>query len=307
MTIDKSDACLTAALNLFIDQQQLPDHYIDTIQNHLLPLASSIASLKKDKTVVVGINGAQGSGKSTMARVLAIILKQRYGLRVATLSIDDLYLIREQRLNLASKSHPLFKTRGVPGTHDVKLGLDIINRLIHERGRVKLPRFDKSIDDRLDVSLWPSVEAPVDIILFEGWCVATPPQPSLQLTEPVNELELLEDREGIWRGLVNEALSSHYRDLFASIDLLLFIKVPDFDSALKWRSKQEQQTFDQQQLQGRAMDKQEMKRFIQFFERLTSYNLAHMGELADIIFELNEEQKVIKSYYRKEHKHPHQK
>ena len=40
------------------------------------------------------------------------------------LSLDDLYLPKAERLRLARDVHPLLATRGVPGTHDVALGVE---------------------------------------------------------------------------------------------------------------------------------------------------------------------------------------
>ena len=77
---------------------------------------------------VVGICGAQGSGKSTLVAALAERLAEE-GIAAATLSLDDLYFTRAERLRLASEVHPLFATRGVPGTHDIALGLGVLDAL----------------------------------------------------------------------------------------------------------------------------------------------------------------------------------
>ncbi len=87
---------------------------------------------------VIGIAGAQGSGKSTLVRDLAERLAGD-GLRVATLSLDDLYLTRAVRQDLAARVHPLFATRGVPGTHDVALGLVDPGRADAGRGGALAP------------------------------------------------------------------------------------------------------------------------------------------------------------------------
>src|SRR6185437_8649015 len=79
-----------------------------------------------DGPLVLGLCGAQGSGKSILARSLADRFASR-GRRVAVLSLDDLYLTKAERSRLAQEVHPLLGTRGVPGTHDVALGLQILN------------------------------------------------------------------------------------------------------------------------------------------------------------------------------------
>ncbi|MBM4200974.1 MAG: hypothetical protein FJ189_06780, partial [Gammaproteobacteria bacterium] len=112
-------------------------------------LALWIREQKQVSPLAVGISGAQGSGKSTLARLIALILSRACGFRVARLSIDDLYKTRAERRELARTVHPLLLTRGVPGTHDTELGLDVIDALRRatERQATLLPRFDKATDE----------------------------------------------------------------------------------------------------------------------------------------------------------------
>ncbi|WP_198507405.1 hypothetical protein [Mariprofundus ferrinatatus] len=265
------------------------------MREHLLPLADWIASRKQEKSLVIGINGAQGSGKSTIAGILSIILRES-GYRVAVLSIDDLYLTHLERQKLSESVHPLFKTRGVPGTHDVDLGIETINRLKSWKGEVAIPRFDKGIDDRLPVDQWTYCRAPVDFILFEGWCVSTPPQTQDELVEPMNSLEAQEDKDGVWRRAVNDLLSKQYQKLFDMIDHLIFLQPPGFDCVVKWRSAQERRTFIDRQNDG--MNTQQLIRFIQHYERLTRHSMEHLPELADVLLEIDHAQRVVCSTYR---------
>ena len=109
------------------------------------------------------------------------------GLRAATLSLDDLYLPKAARRRLAAEVHPLLLTRGVPGTHDVELGLAVLEGLARP-GRTLMPRFDKASDDRLPTDRWTPMDGPFDVILFEGWCVGARPQAQAALRRPVNDL-----------------------------------------------------------------------------------------------------------------------
>ena len=45
--------------------------------------------IKKKKTRVIGLSGGQGSGKSTISKILKIILKEGYKLNTVIFSIDD--------------------------------------------------------------------------------------------------------------------------------------------------------------------------------------------------------------------------
>lgn len=250
-------------------------------------LSSWIAGLGKGS--VIGINGCQGSGKSTLALRLQEQLR-RQGLSALVLSIDDLYLSRAGREQLARQVHPLLRTRGVPGTHDVELGLRLLDQL-RRTGTCRLPRFVKSIDDRAPEAEWPQVTAPVDLILFEGWCVATPPQDAAELREPVNALERLEDPDGAWRNYVNTRLATDYQRLFAHVDKTIFLLAPDFGCVHRWRLQQERGS-NARELAGaagrnsRLMGPQELDRFIQHYERLTRHALRVMPQRADAVVRL---------------------
>ena len=76
---------------------------------------------KKGKTLFLGLSGGQGSGKTTVAAILKIILKKFFKRRIYVASIDDFYKTLQDRNQMSYKVHPLFKTRGVPGTHDIDL------------------------------------------------------------------------------------------------------------------------------------------------------------------------------------------
>jgi len=76
---------------------------------------------KKGKTLFLGFSGGQGSGKTTVTGILKIILKNYFKRKIHISSIDDFYKTLEERNKISSTIHPLFKTRGVPGTHDINL------------------------------------------------------------------------------------------------------------------------------------------------------------------------------------------
>ena len=69
----------------------------------------------------LGFSGGQGSGKTTVAGIIKIILKKFFNRRIHVSSIDDFYKTLEERNKMSYRIHPLFKTRGVPGTHDINL------------------------------------------------------------------------------------------------------------------------------------------------------------------------------------------
>lgn len=275
-----------------IAAERLPPAYAATVDRCWRPLATTLAARHRalGRPLLVGINGAQGSGKSTLCRFVEALLAAR-GLAVATLSLDDLYLTRADRLRLAAAVHPLFATRGVPGTHDLALAERIIGALLGGRGDVAIPRFDKARDDRAPPAAWPRVAAPLDILLFEGWCIGATPQPKSALAAPINALEAAEDPETTWRAQVNTALGAGYARLFARLDRIVWLRAPDFGAVRDWRRLQEAK------LRARAgpaagMDDAELDRFIAHFERLTQALATKVPAAGDIVFDVGRDHRV---------------
>ena len=243
-------------------------------------LADALAQTVK-RPLIVGICGAQGSGKSTLAEALA-----RHFPRTTTLSLDDLYLTRAERAGLARTRHPLFATRGVPGTHDVALGLAKLDAL--EAGiPTLLPHFDKARDDRAPSDTWPDARTPNDLVIFEGWCVGAVPEAEGALAAPVNDLERIADADGRWRRAVNSALAGSYQALFARLDMLILLAAPDWETVCRWREEQEaglRQTAGQG---AGIMDEATVERFLQHYERLTRHILQEMPGRADLVLRLS--------------------
>lgn len=244
------------------------------------------------RPLILGICGSQGSGKSTLARGLI----DRLGVRAATLSLDDLYLGTAARARRARDVHPLLATRGVPLTHDVALGCAILDAF--RAGQpARLPRFDKASDEPLPETRWEAIDGPLDLLVFEGWCVGAAAQPAVDLVAPVNDLERTEDADGIWRRAVNAALAGPYQALFARIDRLVLLAAPGFDVVRGWRAQQEAELRATLAAQGRdpalAMNDARIARFIQHYERITRAILREMPARADLTLHLDRNRSVI--------------
>jgi D-glycerate 3-kinase len=251
-------------------------------------LVSAIMATRQQagRPIVVGLCGAQGSGKSTTAMRLAAQLGEA-GEPTAVLSIDDFYLTLAQRRALARDVHPLFITRGVPGTHDVALAQSTITALLHAgKGEtVAAPCFDKTIDDRAPPEHWPLHAGPISVVLLEGWCVGAGPQDSGALTAPINALERDEDVDGQWRRYVNDQLAGAYADLFSRLDLRLFLKPPNFGLVAGWRREQEAGLKRVAGYSQPAMSEAALLRFIAHYERITRSLID--GQWADISIEID--------------------
>jgi D-glycerate 3-kinase len=202
---------------------------------------------------------------------------------VAVLSLDDFYLTRAHRLRIAARLHPLFETRGVPGTHDVPLLLRTLDALLDGGPSVPVPRFDKAVDDRSPTS--EQVPAPVDVVLLEGWCLAVPPEPPSRLAAPCNELEAAQDQDGRFRRCVNHRMAHDYATLARRVDWLLALMVESFDVSREHRLAQERQL---RARSGGGMSDAEVAAFMQRFERVSRWALATMGERADLAVALND-------------------
>jgi D-glycerate 3-kinase len=243
----------------------------------------------RNECLAVGLCGSQGSGKSTMVPILQQLLEER-GLVTATLSLDDFYLPLAAREELGRTVHPLLKTRGVPGTHDVPLALRVLDAM-RKKGTVAVPSFDKARDDRRSEHEWVRIQAPVHVVLFEGWCVGAVPQSAEALSEPVNALERDEDATGVWRRYVNRALGEDYQRLFGELDMLILLAAPGFDVVHRWRLQQEDELREKVAAEGgdtsRLMTGRQLERFISHYERLTRHILAEMPARADVVVRLD--------------------
>jgi D-glycerate 3-kinase len=295
-------------LATFLAGQGLHADLLPMVQRYYLPLAVRLKDLNGQKQqgserggpLLLGINGAQGSGKSTLTKALDIICRQQFGWRVAVLSLDDLYLSRAAREKLARQVHPLLATRGVPGTHDVALGIRTIAALRAAKtgDAVSLPRFDKANDDPVPPAFRESVKGPFDLLIFEGWCLGATPQKENELATACNELESKEDGGRIWRHYVNSQLAEAYPPLFAGIDYRVFLKVPDFDAVLRWRCEQEELLRATRAGGARLMDGPALERFVQHFERLTLHQLITQPAISDTVFELAREHRIASEVVR---------
>jgi len=275
-----------AGLERFIAEERLPETFRRTAELVCEPLAARAQRRRTDRkrTAVIGLCGAQGSGKTTIARYAARLLEQR-GMRAVALSLDDFYLSHEARQRLGREVHPLLAVRGPPGTHDVGMAGAALDQL-RARGKVSLPRFDKASDNRAPRAAWPTVASPVDVILLEGWCVGAVSQGRAALATPVNDLERDEDPDGVWRGYVNDQLDGPYQALFARLHDLVLLEAPSFEVVTGWRAEQEAKL---RATGAGGMSDAEIARFVAHYERLTRWILAEMPARADWVVTLDTE------------------
>lgn len=272
-------------------EHKLPESFLRDAELYLLPLAAQLnEKRKKGSSLLIGIQGTQGSGKSTSATFLKLILESEFDLRVEICSIDDFYLSQIERQELAEKVHPLLQTRGVPGTHHVESIQQQFNEFRNGQP-LTIPQFNKAQDNPKPASESLFIKDKLDVLIFEGWCVGIPPQLDQQLEVTVNSLEREEDSNGTWRQFVNQQLKNDYADIFAQLDLLVVLQAPSFESVYQWRQLQEQKLIDRLTEEGKSTEltlgADQLKRFIQHYQRLSEHGLEVLAKKADFVLSLD--------------------
>jgi D-glycerate 3-kinase len=245
-------------------------------------LAATVQSLLSrihiDQVSSIGISGAPGSGKSTLSRVLTHCLNER-GVSACLLCLDDYYLSLAERVQLATEIHPLLRHRGVPGTHDLGRLLADYDQLRNgDIEGIRLPVFDKSIDDRAPETGWRTVDAAPRVIVIEGWCIGAAPREKAGLQHPVNELERLQDPDHSWRMHVQNQWKLMYSTLNERLDQLWYIRVPGWESVIDWRWQQEQELAS-----GKLKSREEVGIFLAGFERIFRHMQKSYPRWADLV------------------------
>ena len=291
----------------FIKSQETPKEKFKNkekmIKSFLIPISFWIAKkAKKNKPCIVGLSGGQGSGKTTISSIISIILRKYFKLNVFTISIDDFYKTRKERFLLSKRIHPFLMTRGVPGTHDINMMLDFFKRVKGKKFRsLKLPKFNKVIDERYNKKLWYSVKKRPDVIIFEGWCVGAKPEKNNTLKKSVNSMEKLKDTKLTWRSYVNEQLKTKYKQLYDQLNCLLYIKSSNFTLLKKWRIKQETKLRikNKRSNKFKIMSDQEVINFMQTYQRVTQSMFKYVPKYASIILNLKSNHQIKSVIYNK--------
>ena len=272
------------------------------IKSFLIPVCFWIfKKASKKKPLILGLSGGQGIGKTTISSIIALILKKYFKLNIFKISIDDFYKTRKERFLLSKKIHSLLMTRGVPGTHDINIMLNFFKRVKKNNFKsLKLPKFDKAIDDRCKKSSWYTIKKRPDIIIFEGWCVGAMAQKNSMLKKSINSLEKTNDQNLIWRKFVNNQLKTKYKKLFGHLDNLLYLKAKNFNLLQQWRIKQEKKLWLKLKKRKnlKIMNRREVINFMQTYQRITQNMFKDVPKYASIIFKLNSNHQIKTINYR---------
>lgn len=242
-----------------------------------------LSLIQPPQTLIISISGAQGSGKSSLAKALQQLWATQDVLS-DVVSLDDYYLEPPERLKRAQLWHPLFAERGVPGTHDTALLLSQLQAF--RRGEAQCwRRYDKG----LDCIALPSEQTKARLLLLEGWCVGLQPQADQALLSNSNVLEQQQDPDAIWRRKVNQQLGADYQRIWQASDRLIWLNAPDWKAVCRWRAWQELPL----QQRGLGKNPAELEHFMLYFERLTCESWRQLPDLADFMLTLDQEHKLL--------------
>ena len=273
------------------------------LKSYLIPVCFWISKKANNKQpYFVGLAGGQGTGKTTISSLLEIILRKYFKLNVFKISIDDFYRTRKERFNLSKKVHPLLMTRGVPGTHDIKIMLDFFRKSKTKKFKsFKLPKFNKAIDDRCKKNQWYTIKKRPDVVIFEGWCVGARAEKNSTIKKSINSLEKANDAQLIWRNYVNKQLKTKYKKLYDQLDCLVYLKAKNFSLLQKWRLIQEKKLWlknKNKKTNNKIMSKGDVINFMQTYQRVTQNMFKFAPRYASIILNLNSNHQIKSAVYK---------
>ncbi len=275
-----------------------PANILLSLWNLWLPLAMQLAESRQKlaRPLIQGILGGQGTGKTTLGKVLGVILDY-LGYRTISISIDDLYKTYKDR-QLLQKQDPRLIWRGPPGTHDIDLGLQVLDQLRspYQYNSIQVPRFDKSpyggAGDRTESE---TVEN-VDIVLFEGWFVGVQPIDSI-LFETLSLPPIETDSDRKFARDTNERLKD-YLPLWERLDRLMVLYPTDYHLSLQWRLQAEQEMM----ATGKSgMTESQVHDFVKYFWKslhpeLFITPLTRNSDWVDLVIEINPDRSPGKIY-----------
>ena len=260
-----------------ITNQDLDMEYIE--ENYL----KILFKLKSKKKIMIA--GPQGSGKSSLSKLIKLYLEKFYDKSVIIISMDDFYLSKKQRTQLSKNIHPLFLTRGVPGTHDLGLMNKKIKQILNKEFPIYLPIFDKVSDTRKRT--YKKV-LKADVIIFEGWCAGAQPVNQNYLQKNFNSLEKNKDKNFIWRNSYNKYLNE-YQKIFSKFNYIIYFQFNHWDHVVNWKYKQELELRDKKK--DLALKKY-LKEFVQYYEKVSKWMHLKVPKYCNILIKLDTHQKI---------------
>ena len=256
------------------------------IEDNLIPIINYI-NYSKSKKFLFG--GSQGIGKSSLIKIISKIIEKFYNKKILFLSLDNYYLSKKERELLSKKIHPLLITRGVPGTHNVIKLVNDIDQFDRSKYPINIPLFDKLLDDKSKSK--KIINKNFNMLFLEGWCCGSSEIPKDYLYKNLNKLERLKDSKYIWRNFYNSKLKKEYNKLFGLFDEHIFMKTSSFENVFNWRAKQERGNYSKNK-KSKKMSPNEIKVFIQHYEKITKWMMKDLDKKADIVIKIKKNHRI---------------
>ena len=240
-----------------------PSATLPLLWNYWLPLAQSLANQQQKiaRPFIQGLLGGQGTGKTTLGIVLNILL-QYLGKTFLSISLDDLYKTYTDRQKLRDRRPDLI-WRGPPSTHDIDLGMQVLQQLrdrnLNNPQPITIPRFDKSLHNGAGDRIEPEISDGADIVLFEGWFVGMHPLPISAFRNFVPPILSESDREF---ALECNANLYNYLPLWEYLDSLIVLVPEDYQYSLQWRLEAERKLVNSGKT---GMSDEEITKFVEYF------------------------------------------
>ena len=310
--IDTSDL---KAINTIIDQrsqllrlsypkisQELTNHNIKLdppsiifplLWHYWLPLAQRLASQQQQlgRPLIQGLLGGQGTGKTTLGFILNILLSY-FDKTFLNISLDDLYKTYSDRQKLRDR-RPELIWRGPPSTHDIDLGIQVLQKLRdrhpEEPEAIAIPRFDKSLHNGAGDRIQPEISYNADIILFEGWFVGMRPLPISAFQDFIPPILSESDRQ---LAIACNANLYDYLPLWDYLDSLIVLVPEDYNYSLQWRIEAERKLVNSGKT---GMSDPEITQFVEYFWKALHPELFmprmidrdHPASCADLVVEIS--------------------
>lgn len=256
-----------------------------------LPMAIKLASIRQNlnRPLIQGILGGQGTGKTTICKILSLILED-LGCYTLSLSLDDLYKTYSDRLILTQQD-PRLIWRGPPGTHDIDLGLNLFDQIRQDHSPLIVPRFDKSAEGGAGDRSIPEMITKVDIVLFEGWFVGVQPIAAEKFINPPPPIITSQHRQFAYD--MNQQLRN-YSPLWEYLDSLIVLYPTDYRYSLEWRKQAEREMI----ARGKSgMTDQEVEEFVKYFWRALHPELfiktLLQSSAIDLALEINADHQIV--------------
>jgi D-glycerate 3-kinase len=265
--------------------------------NLWLPLAIQLTVKKSElgRTIIQGILGGQGTGKSTLAAVLKLILNY-LNYSTVTISIDDLYKTYSDRLSLRTE-YPRLVWRGPPGTHDVELGMAVLEQCLQTDNShpILVPRFDKSAYNGAGDRTTPETTTKPDIVIFEGWFVGVHPISEDNFNTPPPPIVTAADKQF---AIDNNRRLQDYVPLWSKLDRLIVFNPIDYRLSKQWRKEAEHKAI----ATGKTgMSDSQIDEFVEYFwlalhPELFITPLINNPQLTDLVIEINRDRTYGRIY-----------